>query len=285
MEQPGRDDRAALVQVPQLEVVGELVAAARNQLQGISRGARPTTLAPIGTTLRRLRAVCEGLVGQASNRHGFYRAAEYTEEMQRLQQMLAQLAAVLTEELGGGGGKDLRRQAADVIPDRTARRFWCVAFGGFVVDVAAGQFFASCERLLDGGEWLNFAALSHSLDPERTGRVEVTHFAEFVEREAGLIPGLYRHTAAPTVVLAAGSNRMGECAQPALVTRRCQTRIQFLFPEFNAHAACQHAIGMPLLQQPLPCDGELRCRWHLLIAEFPLLVAGLPLGSASGCRE
>ena len=220
MEQPGRDDRAALVQVPQLEVVGELVAAARNQLQGISRGARPTTLAPIGTTLRRLRAVCEGLVGQASNRHGFYRAAEYTEEMQRLQQMLAQLAAVLTEELGGGGGKDLRRQAADVIPDRTARRFWCVAFGGFVVDVAAGQFFASCERLLDGGEWLNFAALSHSLDPERTGRVEVTHFAEFVEREAGLIPGLYRHTAAPTVVLAAGSNRMGECAQPALASER-----------------------------------------------------------------
>lgn len=147
-------------EVPQLEIVGNLAAAARSQLQTIPRGTRPTTLAPITAVLKRMRETCEGMVGYTSNRHGFFRPAEYTAQILRLQDMLGALAGVLSEELAGGqaAGQVLQRQAADVIPDRTARRFWCVCFGGFVVDVAAGQFFASCERLLDGGEWLNFGA-------------------------------------------------------------------------------------------------------------------------------
>ena len=56
------------------------------------------------------------------------------------------------------------------------------------------------ERMIDGDDWLDFACLSQALDPKRSGRVEISAFAEFVEQEGGFVRGLHKYASAPTAM-------------------------------------------------------------------------------------
>ena len=202
-----------------LERTGTLSQGLHRQLQKVPRGFEPDTLKPISAVLESTYELVQGLTGLRANRHGYFHGSWYRQQLDTMERRLGLLSEVLDSELtrGLGSPDDDEPTLHTIIADELAREFWRVAFGRNVVEVPAGQFFACVERMIDGDDWLDFACLSQALDPKRSGRVEISAFAEFVERENGLVRGLHKYATAPTAVYACGSNRMGECGQAALV--------------------------------------------------------------------
>jgi len=203
----------------ELDRVGTLAQHIHRQLQKIPREADPDTLRPIAAVLGTTRELVEGLTGLRANRHGYFHSSWYGQQLSTMERRLGLLTTVLDSELtrGLGSPDDDEPTLHEIIADELAREFWRVAFGRNVVEVPAGQFFACVERMIDGDDWLDFACLSQALDPKRSGRVEISAFAEFVEQEGGFVRGLHKYASAPTAIYACGSNRMGECGQAALV--------------------------------------------------------------------
>jgi hypothetical protein len=211
---------------PELERVSTLVQHVHKQLQQIPRGAEPDALRPIASVLGATLGAVRGMCSLRPNRHGYYYHALYSRELGHAERRLGQLVPILASQMvrrpaetAAAAAMDHADQPAvfEIISDALARAFWRVAFGRNVVEVPIGQFFACIERMVDGGDWLNFACLSGALDQLRSGRVELAAFASFVEREGGLVRGLHKFATAPTMIYACGSNRMGECGQAAMV--------------------------------------------------------------------
>jgi alpha-tubulin suppressor-like RCC1 family protein len=202
-----------------LERTGTLAQGLQRQLQKIPRGVEPDTLKPISAVLGTTHELVEGLTGLRANRHGYFHGSWYRQQLDTMERRLGLLSEILESELTRGLGTpdDDEPTLHHIIADQLAQEFWRVAFGRNVVEVPAGQFFACVERIIDGDDWLDFACLSQALDPKRSGRIEISRFADFVEAENGLVRGLHKYATAPTAVYACGSNRMGECGQAALV--------------------------------------------------------------------
>lgn len=229
------------------------------QLQKVPRGMEPDAARPIVSVLGSTLEVVEGLCHLRVNSHGYFNSSMYGHRLQTMERRLGDLAEILSAELALSrrdlvDGPATPRSLHEIIPDVLAREFWRVAFGRNVAEVPAGQFFACIERMIDGGDWLNFACLSQALDPQRAGRVELAAFAEFAEREGGLVRGLHKYAMAPTMVYACGSNRMGECGQPALLQDHFEepVMIEVLKDRTVRQIACDSGFSAAVLD-----NGEL----------------------------